>query len=196
MRRTWKPAFSNSSFTSAASARLYCSSGVPLAAMTPGFSGKWPASTAMSGPAIDTPDAAQTISKLEARKIGPALLEEGAHRFLRLGRAEALAEDARFFGDLPVYGRRVGRFHEALGEPDRFRRQLGELARRLFRRGDELVVAHDGGDDADLARLLGAKRLAEEEQLRGALVAGEERKQIRRAEFRDDAKRHERQLEA
>src|SRR5690349_13259012 len=139
MSRTWKPAFSNSSFTSAASARLYCSSGVPLAAITPGFSGKWPASTATSGPAIDAPDAAQTIRKLEARKIGLALLEEGAHRFLRLGRAEPLAEDAGFLGDLLPHGRSVRRFHQALGEPDRLGRQLGELPGRLFSGGDELV---------------------------------------------------------
>src|SRR5690349_2925539 len=100
MRRTWKPAFSNSSFTSAASARLYCSSGVPLAAMTPGFSGKWPASTAMSS-------AAQA---LETREVRLALLEEGAHRLFRLGRAKPLPEDAGFLGDLLLHGRGVRGF--------------------------------------------------------------------------------------
>src|SRR5438270_13726968 len=122
MRRTESPAFSSSSLTSAASARLYFSSGVPLAAMTPGFSGKCPASMATSGPAIETgAAAAQIITALtpnsKTREVRLALLEERAHRLFRLGRVEALAEDPGFLGDLLAHRGRVRRFHQALGQP-------------------------------------------------------------------------------
>src|SRR6267142_2187629 len=70
-------------------------------------------------------------TRLEAREVRLALLEEGAHRLLRFRRGEALDEDAALLGDLLLHRVGVRRFHQALGEADRFRWQLGEHRGRL-----------------------------------------------------------------
>src|SRR5262245_54003225 len=104
---------SRSAFTSRASFRLNSNSGIPLAEIQPGSPWKWPTSTATRAAA----------SSLEAREIRLALLQEGAERFLRLGRGEPLAEDARLLLDRRGERRRVARLHQLLGQADGFGRK-------------------------------------------------------------------------
>jgi hypothetical protein len=61
---------------------------------------------------------------------------------------------------------------------------------------EQLVLRHDLGDEARGERLLGAERLAEQQQLGGALVAGDHRQQEAGRGFGHHAKRHEGHLEA
>src|SRR5882672_7483298 len=62
----------------------------------------------------------------EAGEVRLALLEEGAHRLFRLGRGEALDEEAALLRDLPLHRLGVRRFHQTLGETDGLGRQLGQ----------------------------------------------------------------------
>src|SRR3954466_15014814 len=133
---------------------------------------------------------------LEAREVGLALLEERVHGFLGLRGCQALEEDAALLRDLLLHRAGMRRLHQALGEPDRFRRQLREAARRGLRGCEKVGFRHHGGDDADLARLVRAEGLPEKQELGGALVAAEERQQVGGAELRHEAELYERQLEA
>src|SRR4051812_45140753 len=111
----------------------------------------------------------------EAREVRLALLEERAHCLFRLGRSEALDEDAALIDDLLLHRLGVRGFHQALRQADGFGRQLGELARRRFRRSEQLRLGDDAGDDADFEGLLGGERLAKQQKLGGTLIASEER---------------------
>src|SRR5690242_7260605 len=88
----------------------------------------------------DTPTSSPTrfsrsrkLAISELREIGLALLQERAQRFLRLGRAEALAEDAPLLLERAPHDLRVRGLQQALGEAQRFRRQLGEPRSCFFR---------------------------------------------------------------
>src|SRR5256885_16127543 len=72
---------------------------------------------AISGAANAGTASADKIATLapnsEAREVRLALLEERAHRLFRLGRGEALDEDAALIGDLLLHRLGVRRFHRS-----------------------------------------------------------------------------------
>src|SRR5688500_12703878 len=136
------------------------------------------------------------ISALEAGEIRLALLEKGAHRLLRLGRAQALEHEPPFLHDSLMGGLFKPRFHQSLGETDRLRRQRGQQVCRLLGSGHQIFRGNNFAYDPYFVRLLRGERLAEQEQLGGTLVAGGERQQESGAELGHDAERHEGQLEA
>src|SRR5947207_5681686 len=119
--------------------------------MTPGSAWKWPTSTAIKAAA----------SSLEAREIRLALLEEGAHRFLRLGRCQALGESAGLLGNRFAHLRAVALLQQLFGEPQRGRRQRRQCERRAARFLQQLLGLDDLRNDADLVRLLRVERLTE-----------------------------------
>src|SRR5204863_6761075 len=69
---------------------------------------------------------------------------------------------------------------------DRQRRLLGELARPRERGVEQLVVDHHAVDEAELERLLGADRIADQVHLERLVLAHQARQPLSAAEARDD----------
>src|SRR3954466_3162927 len=165
--RTLRPDASRSCLTSLASFRLNSNSGMPLAESTPGSPLKCPTSTATSA-------AART---LETREVRLALLEERAERLFRLRRVQPLAEDLGLLLDRGGEGRAMARFHQPLGQANRLGRERGERSGDFEGVINQLFLRNDFRHDACFVGLLRGERLPEQQQLGGALVPGQKRKQ-------------------
>jgi hypothetical protein len=126
---------------------------------------------------------------------GDALFEEGAEDFLGGGGGDQVGEVDHLLVHRLDRATVRRALHQRLGHGQRLRGQGGEFLRRGQRGRHQLVGRHHAVDEAGLARRRRIEGLAEQQQFRGALVAGDARQHQAGPGFGAEREVHEGELE-
>ncbi|ABA50028.1 hypothetical protein BURPS1710b_0861 [Burkholderia pseudomallei 1710b] len=130
---------------------------------------------------------------VELPEIRLALLEKRGDRLTHLGRAQHLAELIPLFRHPRGDVRGAALLEERLRRAQRRSRQRDELGRLLRGERVEIRGGQHAVHEADAVRLERVERLAEQQFLRGHLMAGDARQQQARCRLRAQAELRERQ---